>query len=88
MLPQPSDLERKMQMSRVSREKKEKAAKAVAEGKQPEAEAKPKQGGKVPNEGKCCTCKSYKRCKGRAEPCATTGKYTPRKASCSSYKLR
>ena len=74
-------------MSRVSREKKEKAAKAAA--KQPKAEAaKPKQGGKVPNEGKCCTCKSYRRCKGRAEPCATTGKYTPRKASCGSYKLR
>ena len=74
-------------MSRVSREKKEKAAKAAA--KQPKAEAaKPKQGGKVPNEGKCCTCKSYKRCKGRAEPCAKTGKYTPRKATCGEYKLR
>ena len=74
-------------MSRVSREKKEKAAKAAA--MQPKLEAaKPKQGGKVPNEGKCCTCKSYRRCKGRAEPCATTGKYTPRKASCGSYKLR
>ena len=74
-------------MSRVSREKREKTAKAAAEGKQLEADAKPKQGGKVPNEGKCCTCKSYRRRGGRAEPCAATGKYTPRKASCSSYKL-
>ena len=74
-------------MSRVSREKKEKAAKAAA--KQPKAEAaKPKQGGKIPNEGKCCTCKSYKRCNGHAEPCAKTGKYTPRKATCGEYKLR
>lgn len=77
-------------MSRVSREKKEKAAKAAA--KQPEAEAeaaaKPKQGGKVPNEGKCCTCRSYRHTDGRAQPCAKTGKYTPRKATCSSYKLR
>ena len=75
-------------MSRVSREKKEKAAKAAAKQPKAEAAAKPKQGGKVPNEGKCCTCKSYKRCKGRAEPCAKTGKYTPRKATCGEYKLR
>ena len=74
-------------MSRVSREKKEKAAKAA---KQPKAEAaaKPKQGGTVPNEGKCCTCRSYKRINGCPQPCAKTGKYTPRKATCSDYKLR
>lgn len=71
-------------MSRISREKKEKAA------KQPKSEvaAKPKQGGTVQNEGKCCTCKSYKRINGCAQPCAKTGKYTPRKSTCSDYKLR
>lgn len=77
-------------MSKVSREKKEKAAKAAA--KQPKAEApevaaKPKQGGTIPNEGKCCTCRSYKRVNGCAQPCSKTGKYTPRKATCSDYKL-
>lgn len=80
-------------MSKVSREKKEKAAKAAA--KQPKAEAaeaaevaaKPKHHSTIPNEGKCCTCKSYRRVNGRTQPCHKTGKYTPRKATCPDYKL-
>lgn len=71
-------------MSKASREKKEKAAKGL---KQPKAEAKPK-ASSIPNEGKCCTCKSYRRRNGCPEPCAKTGKYTPRKATCGEYKLR
>lgn len=41
----------------------------------------------VPNEGKCCTCQNYKRENGYACPCAKTKAYTPRKATCGSYKL-
>lgn len=83
-------------MSKITQAKKEAKAKgkqakiAAANAKKaalPKEEmAKPKQS--IKNYGKCCTCKSYKRCKGRAEPCKTTGKYTPRKASCEAYDFK
>ena len=86
-------------MSKISQKNKElKAAgklpkKGSKAAKTAEAQASSKAGPtksakpSVPNEGHCCTCKSYKRCKGRAEPCATTGKYTPRKGTRGEYKL-
>lgn len=85
-------------MSKISQKNKElkaagKLPKKGKAAKTAEAQANSKAGptksakSSIPNEGKCCTCKSYKRCKGYAQPCATTGKYTPRKGTCGAYKL-
>lgn len=43
----------------------------------------------IPNYGKCCTCKTYgKFPDGCGHMCRTTGKPTPRKATCDEYAYR
>lgn len=84
-------------MSKITQAKKEAKAKgkqakiAAANAKKaaaPKEETAKAKKPAVPNFGKCATCKSYSRCKGRAEPCKTTGKYTPRKATCQAYDFK
>ena len=82
-------------MSKKTQEKKEAKAKgkqakiAAANAKKAAAPKEaPKSKQNIKNYGKCATCKSYRRCKGRPEPCATTGKYTPRKATCKAYDFK
>lgn len=43
----------------------------------------------IPNYGKCCTCKTYAKFPdGCGHMCRTTGKPTPRKATCDKYAYR
>lgn len=87
-------------MSKISRDKKKAEAKAEAKGKQAKiAKSKAKKAAEpkeekvqkpsIPNYGKCCTCKTYgKFPDGCGHMCRTTGKPTPRKATCEKYAYR
>lgn len=88
-------------MSKISRDKKKAEAKAEAKGKQAKiAKSKAKKAAapkeekletkpSIPNYGKCCTCKTYgKFPDGCGHMCRTTGKPTPRKATCEKYAYR
>ena len=68
--------------------KGKKALTAAAKKAVPEGEEQPKKTS-IQNYGKCCTCKTYgKFPNGCGHMCRTTGKPTPRKATCDKYAYR